>query len=143
MNNAKAGREIQAIRRLFKAWYDAMERGYVEKLVSLVTTDVVMKPPDSAPILGKAALERALSGFLDANSETVDYDLQEIEVGGNFAFARILESAVIVPEGGDAFNVKGMHLTILRREPAEGWLIARNICSLIEDVSLQVCDVSS
>ena len=121
----------RAIRALFESWYAAMEGGDVDKLVSLVTSDVVVKPADAPPFVGKNALQDALSAFLGTYSETVDYDIEEIEVGGQLAFVRILESARMLPRsGGDATTVSGMHLTILRRQPDSEWLIARDISSL-------------
>ena len=123
-----------AIRAVFESWYRAMEHGDVAGLMSLVTADVVMKPPGAPPILGKDDLEQALSAFLDEYSESVDYDLEEVEVSGDLGFARILERATIRSKSGaDASMISGLHLTVLRRESDGSWLIARNISSLMDN----------
>ena len=93
----------------------------------------VSSAPGSAPIVGKSALEQALSAFLEAYAETVNYEVAEVEVGGELAFARILESATLLPRSGEsASSINGMHLTILRRQPDGEWLVARDVSSLVD-----------
>ena len=133
MDTEEAARDAETIRAVFKSWYRAMQEGDVATLLSLVTPDVIVKGPASPPVVGKSALEQALSTFLDAYSETVDYEVQEIEVSDELAFARLAESATMLPRSGDSpSSVSGMHLTILRRQPDGAWLIARDISSLID-----------
>ena len=121
-----------AIRAVLERWFRAMEEGDVAGVVALVTPDVVVIPPGSPPIEGKSGLEEALSAFLGENSETVDYEVAEVEVSDGLAFARIAESTTILPRtGADPFSVKGTHITVLRRQPDGNWLIARDISSLI------------
>jgi len=133
MSEADASRDVRAVRTVIDAWYGAMQEGRVAGLLSLVTPDVIVKPPGSPPIEGKNALKQALSGFLETNSETVEHEIEEVEVSGQVAFTRVLESTTIWPRsGGNASSVTGMHLTILRRQPDGDWLIARDISSLID-----------
>ncbi len=132
MDRTDATRDELAIRTMFESWYRAMEGGDVDRLTSLVTDDAVVKPPDAAPIVGRDVLGQALGSFLETHSETVNYDILEVEVCGELAFARILESAHITSKSeGSSSTVNGMHLTILRRQPDGEWLIARDISSLI------------
>ena len=122
-----------AIRTLFESWYSAMEDGDVATLLSLVTADVIVKAPGAPPIQGSAAFEQALTAFLEEYSETVDYEIAEVEVSGQLAFARISETATIMSKSGSkASTVNGIHLTILRRQPDGEWLLARDISSLID-----------
>lgn len=133
MDKTEITRDVSAIRTVFRSWYCAMEDGDVDRLISLVTTDVIVKPPGAAPIMGKDVLQHALSAFLKEQSETVDYEVQEVEVSGQLAFARILESATIRPKSGaESSTVNGMHLTVLRRQPDGEWLVARDISSLVD-----------
>ena len=44
---------------------------------SAVTSAVILKPPAAAPIIGKDALQQALTNFLKDHSEAVDYEVQE------------------------------------------------------------------
>ncbi len=133
MSTKDTASDVRAIRGLFDAWYRAMQDGDVASLISLVTSDVIVKPPGAPPIVGKDALEQALSGFLDTHSETVDYEIQEVEVCGEMAFARIRECATILPSSGEgAASVHGMHLSILRRQPDGEWRLARDISSLVD-----------
>ena len=122
-----------AIRALFERWYRAMEDGNVADLISLVTADVIVKAPGSPPMLGSTALEQALTAFLESHSETVDYDIAEVEVSGQLAFARISESATIQPKSGSQTStIDGMHLAVLKRQPDGEWLLARYVSSLID-----------
>lgn len=124
-----------AIRTLFERWYRAMEDGNVAELLSLVTPDVMIKAPGSPPILGISALEQTLTAFLEDHTESVEFEVAEVEVSRKLAFARISESARILPRSGSqASSVTGMHLVILRRQPDGEWLMARNISSLIDVV---------
>ncbi len=123
-----------AIQAFFERWYGALEKGDVARLLSLITPDIVVKPPGSPAILGSGALEQALTAFLGEHSETVDYEVDEIEVSGPIAFARISECANILPKSGaEGFSVSGMHIAILRRQPDGAWLLARDISSLIDE----------
>lgn len=134
MSQRDATRDVRAIRKVFDSWFYAMQDGDLDKLTALVTDDVLVKPPDAAPVEGKNALRQALGPFLEAYSETVDFDIQEVEVCGQLAFARILERAKVTPKsGGEASCMTGMHFTILRRQNNGKWLIARDISSLIAD----------
>lgn len=129
---ARADDEL-AIRTLFERWYRAIEDGNVAELLSLVAPDVIVKAPGAQPILGIGAFEQALTAFLEGHSEKVDFEVAEVEVSGQLAFARILERARILPRSGSkALCVNGMHLTILRRQPGGEWLLARDISSLID-----------
>ena len=122
-----------AIRTLFERWYRAMEDGNVAELISLVTADVIVKAPGSPPILGSDALKQALTAFLESHTETVDYDVAEVEVSGQLAFARVSERATIQPKSGpQASVIDGMHLAILKRQPDGEWLLARYVSSLID-----------
>ncbi len=65
-------------------------------------------------------------------SETVDYDVEEVEHCGELAFASVPERTIILPRSGaDATVVNGVHLTIFRRQPGAEWLIVRDVSSLI------------
>ena len=132
MHRADATGDDRAIRKVIESWYRAIEAGDVTGLMSLVTRDVIVKPPGSTPIEGEKALEQALSDFLQTHTETVDYEVEEVEISGRLAFARISEGATILPtSGAEAFGVSGMHVTVLRREPEGEWLIARDISSRV------------
>ena len=134
MDIDEATREAQAIRTVFESWYRAIQEGNVAKLLSLVTPDVIVKGPGSPAVVGKSALEQALSAFLEAYSETVEYAVEEIEVSGELAYARVSERATLLPRSGESpLSVSGMHLVILHCQPEGAWLIARDISVLVDD----------
>ena len=133
MSNSGDPVDNLAIRALFERWYRAMEDADVAELLSLVCSDVILKAPGSPPLAGISALEQALTSFLEEHSETVSYEVAEVEVSGQLAYARILETARIRSKSGsETSTISGMHLTILRRQPDGNWLLARDIMSLID-----------
>ncbi len=124
-------RDATAIRALYEAWYGAMERGDVSTVLSLVTHDVILKVADTPPLAGRDALEEALDAFFAAHSEVVEYDVEEIEVSHDLAFARISERARIESkDGSGVLSVDGIHLAVLRRQADGAWLVARDFSSL-------------
>jgi uncharacterized protein (TIGR02246 family) len=134
MDSTDATHDVNAIRSVFESWYRAMEDGDVAELLGLVTNDVIVKAPGSPAVEGQSALEHALSAFFEACCETVVYNVEEVEVCGELAFARVLECATILAKSGaDASSMSGMHLTILRRQSDGEWLIARDVSSLLSD----------
>ena len=132
MDEADRTRDQQTISSVISSWYRAMENGDVAALISLVTPDVIVKTPGATAIAGSKALEQALSTFLLSHSETVEFEVKEIEISDGFAYAITEECATIHPKsGGDSAILTGMHLTILRHQPDGRWLVARDISSLI------------
>ena len=108
-----------------------MEAGDVEALLGLLTPDAVLKLPGSPALVGKAAIGAALTRFHAEASEAVEFRVEEVEVSGDLAYARVTERATITPEGGaPGATLAGMHLAILRRQPTGEWLIARDVSSL-------------
>jgi uncharacterized protein (TIGR02246 family) len=108
-----------------------METGDLEALLGLLTDDVVLKTPSSPPRVGRGAVEEALRAFHADYEETVEYEVDEVEVSGDLAFIRISERATVRPKlGEESFSAEGMHLGILRRQENGRWLIARDVSSL-------------
>ena len=133
MDKAETTCAVSAIRAVIESWYRAIEEGDADGLVSLVTPDVIVKAPGLPPISGIDSLEQTLTAFLEEYSEKVDYEVSEIEISGELAFASIAESARILQKSGsEAVSVNGMHLAIFRRQPDGRWLLARDISSLID-----------
>jgi uncharacterized protein (TIGR02246 family) len=115
----------QAIRQLVTTWLDASKAGDTEKVLSLMTDDVVFLVAGQPPMLGKAAFAASQSALnaakIDATSE-----IQEIRVMGDWAYMWTKLSVVITPpNGAPATRRVGNTLSILRRQ-ANSWLIARD-----------------
>jgi uncharacterized protein (TIGR02246 family) len=115
----------KAIRQLVTTWLDASKAGDTEKVLSLMTDDVVFLIAGQPPMRGKAAFaasQRALKAAkIDATS-----DIQEMKVMGDWAYIWAKLSVVItLPNGAAPITRAGNTLSILRRQAGK-WLIARD-----------------
>lgn len=120
--------DVRAIHALYSRWFGAMEDGDPEALVELVTDDVILKGGGGPAVRGKDALEDALRDFLAEFTEEVEYSVEEVEVVGDRAWARIDESTRVIPrDGRPPVTVTGMHLSILRRDDDGRWRVARDV----------------
>ena len=79
----------------------------------------------SAPVSGKDQLKSALNGFLQTHSETVEYQVDEVETSAQLAFVRISESGISSP------------LTIkkLRSAGYQGFLIGESFMRMADPAS--------
>lgn len=115
----------QAIRQLIATWLSASKAGDTEKVLSLMTDDVVFLISGQAPMRGKPGFAAAQSGLgdfeLDAHSE-----IQEIKVFGDWAYCWTQLSVTITPKNdGPAVKRAGNTLSILKKQ-AGAWLLYRD-----------------
>ena len=113
----------QAIRKLIDDWMQASARGDIDKVLSMMSDDVVFMTVDREPF-GKqefAAQSRAMAGVKIEGSATP----VEIKVFGDWAYLRNRLEVKITPPHGDQVKSAGYTLTILRRE-AGRWVITRD-----------------
>ena len=115
----------KAIRQLVTTWLDASKAGDTEKVLSLMTDDVVFLIAGQAPMRGKAAFAASQSALKAAKIDATS-DIQEIKVVGDWAYIWTKLSVVItLPNGAAPIRRAGNTLSILRRQ-AGNWLIARD-----------------
>jgi uncharacterized protein (TIGR02246 family) len=120
----------QAIRQLVAEWLRASKAGETEKVLSLMSDDVVFlvcghPPMDKATFAaGQAALKDVT---IDATS-----NIEEIKVLGDWAYIRTHLSLVITPKtGGAAKKRAGNTLSILQKQDGR-WLMVRDANMLAE-----------
>lgn len=114
----------RAIREVIAAWMRASAEGDIDTVLGLMTDDVVFLVPGREPF-GKAAFAAASQGMqgmrLDGKS-----DVREIEVAGDWAYARSYLEVSITPPGGTAVRRKGYTLSIFRKGADGRWRLARD-----------------
>src|SRR4029079_17244979 len=112
----------QAIRELISTWLAASKAGDTERVLSLMTDDVVSLVSGHEPMRGKAAFaasQGALEGVeIDASSE-----IQEVKVSGDWAFAWTRLTVVMTPRDGTANKRSGNTLSIFQKQNGK-WLLA-------------------
>jgi uncharacterized protein (TIGR02246 family) len=114
----------RAIRELMAKWMAATKGGDVATVLGLMADDVVFMVPGREPF-GKAefaALSRGMEGVqFEGSSEIV-----ELQVLGDWAWARNRIRVTVTPPGGQAMTRAGYTLTILRKESDGRWVLARD-----------------
>lgn len=115
------------IRQLVSTWMAASEAGDVDKVLSLMTDDVVFLASGQV-VMRKgdfAAAAQTQSGQGAPHFEGSS-DIQEIKILGDWAFMRTKLIVVVTPPGGAQSITRAGHtLTILTKQSGK-WLIARD-----------------
>lgn len=101
----------------------ATKAGDVQKVLSLMTDDVVFMVPGREPF-GKEAFAATSTGMKDMKIEGTS-DIVELKVLGDWAWARNKLRVVATPPGGEAIARSGYTLTIFRKENGR-WLLAQD-----------------
>jgi uncharacterized protein (TIGR02246 family) len=114
----------RAIRTVIETWMSATKAGDTATVLGLMTDDAVFMVPDRKPF-GKQAFAAAAQSMrnvaIDGTSE-----IEEIQVLGDFAYARSFIRVAIAPPGGTPVRRAGYTLTIFRKEPDSQWRLARD-----------------
>ncbi len=117
----------QEIRGLVATWLSATKAGDTEKVLALMSDDVVFLVP-GRPVMRKAdfaAAARAQSGG-DAPQFDGHSEIQEIKVLGDWAFMWTKLTVVVTPPGGaESMTRAGHTLTILTKHDGR-WVLARD-----------------
>ena len=114
-----------AIRQLVTDWLDASRAGDTDKVLSLMTDDVVFLTPGHPPMRGKAA-------FAASQASVKSFDIQargeieEITVLGDWAWMWTRLTVTMTPKGGGPpVERAGNTLSILSKRDG-AWMIARD-----------------
>jgi uncharacterized protein (TIGR02246 family) len=114
----------KAIRQLIDTWITASQAGDLQTVLGLMADDVVFLVAGQKPF-GKAEFAAASSAMADLRIEGHS-EIREIEIAGPWAWCRTDLSIVITPPDGPTVRRAGPTLTILRKQPAGHWVIARD-----------------
>jgi uncharacterized protein (TIGR02246 family) len=121
-------RDEQEIRDLVATWMAATRVGDIERVLDLMTDDVVFLTPGQAPMIGKAKFAAAAQGAPKEPAPQFDgkSEIQEIRVFGDWAFIWTKLSVVTTPPGGAAPTKRSGHtLSILTKQNGK-WVLARD-----------------
>jgi uncharacterized protein (TIGR02246 family) len=120
------GSDERAIRETHSAWIDAVNAGGLDRLLALMTDDVVFLNP------GRSAFGR--DGFC-ANFSAAHQqlriccvsELMDVVVVGEVAYTLSRDSLSVSPRGGgEESQLAGDRMTIYRKQPDGRWLLARD-----------------
>jgi uncharacterized protein (TIGR02246 family) len=114
-----------AIRQLIATWLDASRAGDTDKVLSLMTDDVVFLTPGHPPMQGKAAFAASLASLKSFDMQARS-EIKEIEILGDWAWMWTRLTVIMTPKsGGPPVERAGNTLSILNRR-AGAWKIARD-----------------
>ena len=114
-----------AIRQLVATWLDASRAGDTDKVLSLMTDDLVFLTPGHPPMRGKAAFAASLASLKSFDIQGRS-EIEEIEIVGDWAWMWTRLTVTMTPKnGGPPVERAGNTLSILNRR-AGAWKIARD-----------------
>jgi uncharacterized protein (TIGR02246 family) len=114
-----------AIRQLVATWLDASRAGDTDKVLSLMTDDVVFLTPGHPPMRGKAAFAASLASLKSFDIQGRS-EIEDIEFVGDWAWMWTRLTVTMTPKnGGPPVERAGNTLSILNRR-AGAWKIARD-----------------
>ncbi|HUP91740.1 MAG TPA: SgcJ/EcaC family oxidoreductase [Solimonas sp.] len=116
-------RDEQQIRDLIDSWIAASKAGDMQRVLGLITEDVVFLQPGQPP-MRKAAFAKAQAEQKGIDLE-VDSQVEEIRVSGDLAYAWTRLAVAMTPPGAAHMKRAGFTLTVFRKEGGQ-WLLARD-----------------
>jgi ketosteroid isomerase-like protein len=109
-------------------WIAAMAAADVATLRTMMADDIVVTHGSGRTVLGRDAVVADVERSLQQWRVEQRVEPEERVVSGEWAFERArVVSLVRTLAGGDARAYRSRTWTLLRRDPIEGWLIARVI----------------
>ena len=120
----------RAIREVHTTWIDAVNAGDLDRLLSLMTDDVVFVNP-GLDLAGRDEFPNNFSAGHRQSQIRCTSELDEVVVAGDIGHTLARDSLSITPRsGGDTLEFAGHRLTIYRKQPDGRWLLARDIHTL-------------
>ena len=108
-------------------YVDAINSNDVERMLAMLTDDVVFLAPGAPPMIGKDTLRPWLTGYVEAFETRWDKPVEELVVCGEWAFERYSFSHVDTPRaGGDPIRGSGWGLLIYHLDADGVWRVARD-----------------
>ena len=124
----------RAIRALHATWMEAVNAGDLERLLGLMTEDVVLLGPGQAPV-GRDGFQAAFTGGHQEFRLRCLSELQEVTLAGDVAYTWCKDALSLTPRGGgDTMELAGHRMTIYRKQRDGSWLLARDAHTLVPAV---------
>jgi ketosteroid isomerase-like protein len=122
-------KEIDAFNARFLEAHRKMDDAAI---LGMWAEDGVSLLPETAPMVGKAAITKFLTGVTGQlkgwRMEKMELDFQGIEVGGDWASEWALEHQVVrPPDDRPVFDGRGKMLLVLHREADGNWKVKREM----------------
>ncbi len=103
----------------------AFNSGDGATVASLYTQDASLLPPDSAPVVGRAAIKDFWQGAIDAGMKLEKLQATEVESRGDTAY-EVGEFTLMVPTEDGTTDVHGKYIVVWKRD-GQTWRLHRDI----------------
>jgi len=128
----KAMADNEAAAEVIKALYEqkvaALKAGDLDLWFDIYSVDVVYMPPNEAIVIGKDAVQQWVQPYFEQFDIGEIYSLDEIEVFGSWAFARVAHTFTFTPKaGGDAIQQTGKAIWIFKQQDNGSWKCSHTI----------------
>jgi uncharacterized protein (TIGR02246 family) len=129
-------KEEQEIRDLIQLWHRATNEGDIDKVLELMSEDVVFLVAGREPMGGRHAFEDGLRALLSSHRIESSGDVQEVRVSGDMAYAWSFLKVEMTPlTDGAVSRRSGNVLSIFRRESGGAWQLTRDANMLVPDAA--------
>jgi uncharacterized protein (TIGR02246 family) len=119
---AEVGADIEAIRQVFVHNASVINEGDLEGWISQFTEDAVFMPPNSEVLQGRDEGREFARPWYEQLDMEFEYSVDEIEVHGDWAFARWNYEGRYTPKTqGEIIHAKGKEIWILKRQSDGSW----------------------
>jgi uncharacterized protein (TIGR02246 family) len=120
--------DVEAIQNLLKEATAAHHAGDAERWAAVFASDAVGMPQGDTAISGREALLARRRADFEKYVSTATIEPLEIEVAGDWGFARTAVSGAFTPkDGGPPIQLDEKEIVIFRRQPDGSWKVARLI----------------
>jgi uncharacterized protein (TIGR02246 family) len=114
----------KAIRDLVALWISATKAGDIATVLTLMTDDMIFMVPGQEPF-GKEAFaagsDSVTPGMIDGTAEVL-----EVQVHGDWAWARNFLNITMTPPGGKSMALSGYTMGIYRKNGEGNWQLFRD-----------------
>lgn len=118
----------RAVRDLLAEYTRAVNNKDLEGILACFSDEGVMMPPNAPALAGKEALRARYAAFTSGPAVfDVTFTPTEVEVAGDWAFARGDFSGTVADAEGEQARVSSKAIFITRRQGSGSWRIARYI----------------
>ena len=120
----------RAVREMHATWIAAVNAGDLERLLALMTDDVVFLNPGHAPF-GRDGFTVGFSAGHQRFRIRCTSELEEVVVVGDVAHTLCRDALSLTPRAdGEPGELAGHRLTVYRKQPDGRWLLARDAHTL-------------
>ena len=118
--------ELEQFQSFYGSWKECLLNQDFGGMAAHYSEDTVVMPPNQPTVVGRDAVRDWMASF--PRVTRAEFEIDEVEGGGEFAFVRGRYSMTMEPEGAPGpIHDQGKYIEIRKRQPDGSWLLARDI----------------